>query len=223
MNMKTMPNFADLRTLAYEDPVLFLAQLPEMQDQKEWTPLMEDYFRDHKADLCARDPRLPWKAALQRLIWWLSQENMVLEWNDYQDRKNIMLSIPQEAMHAFACDCAEKSLENVRKAGIETDKRSWKAIEITRAWMQGKASKREVQNAVGAANAARAALDAVDATEYAVAYAVHAADAAACSTAYEAAAYAVHAADAAADASRAAVHAVADTPYAAGRDRKSVV
>ena len=53
-------------------------------------------------------------------------------------------------LHEFACQVAEEALE---KHGV-TDERSWKAIEVKRLWLKGKASDKELKAAWDAAYAA---------------------------------------------------------------------
>ena len=65
-------------------------------------------------------------------------------------------------LHEFACDCATQALERERVAGREPDPRSWRAVEVKRAWLDGKATDAELTAARAAAwvaawDAARAA------------------------------------------------------------------
>lgn len=46
----------------------------------------------------------------------------------------------ERALRLFACDVAESALLAERKAGREPHKDSWRAIEVTRLWLDGKAS-----------------------------------------------------------------------------------
>jgi len=89
-------------------------------------------------------------------------------------------------LHEFACQVAEEALE---KHGV-ADKRSWKAIEVKRLWLKGKASDKELKTAwraaKSAANAAYAA-DAVYAARSAAWYAAYAAWSAARAAAWSAA------------------------------------
>ncbi|KKN58429.1 hypothetical protein LCGC14_0552420 [marine sediment metagenome] len=64
----------------------------------------------------------------------------------------------EKQLHTFACDCAERALKRERKAGREPDARCWKAIEVKRKWINGKATDEELAAAWDAArDAARAA------------------------------------------------------------------
>jgi hypothetical protein len=51
----------------------------------------------------------------------------------------------------FACDCAERALLRERDAGREPDPRSWRAIEISRAYARGEATLEELAAAQAAA------------------------------------------------------------------------
>ena len=125
----------------------------------------------------------------------------------------------------FACWCAERALTARQKVGGKTDLRSWKAIEVTRAWLQGNATIDDVRAARNAAYAAYAA--------YAYAAAAAAANAAAANAAanaYAAAAAAANAAAyaaanaayaAAAAAANAAAYAAANAAYAAANARSN--
>jgi hypothetical protein len=134
------------------------------------------------------------------------------------ERKTLWVADATNALHEFACLCAERELLRRRRAGREPDKRSWAAIEAKRAWLRGeiddKALAAAARDAVDAANAAwAAAVDAADAAAWAAAR--DAVDAAA----WAALAAAVAAADAAAwAAARAAADAAAwDAAWAAAR------
>lgn len=105
------------------------------------------------------------------------------------ERKTLWVADATNALHKFACLCAERELLRQRRAGHEPDKRCWAAIEAKRAWLRG-----EIDDKALAA-AADAARDAARAAAWA---AVNAADAAARDAA-DAAAWAA-ARDAAADA-----------------------
>jgi hypothetical protein len=63
---------------------------------------------------------------------------------------------PQE-QRLFACDCAERALLLERKDGREPDKRSWRAIEVSRQYALGHATDDELTAAMDAAWAAWAA------------------------------------------------------------------
>jgi hypothetical protein len=56
---------------------------------------------------------------------------------------------PQE-QRLFACDCAERALLLERKDGREPDKRSWRAIEVSRQYALGNATAEELNAARGA-------------------------------------------------------------------------
>jgi hypothetical protein len=78
-----------------------------------------------------------------------------------EDRLWVLLRpeiIPETQLHILACHRAEQALLNERKLGHEPDKRSWKAIEVKRAWIEGNASDEDLDAARAAAwDAARAA------------------------------------------------------------------
>ncbi len=87
-------------------------------------------------------------------------------------RKCLWIVDATHALRLWACWCAERALKLERKAGREPDARSWKAIEVTSKYLNGKA---QVDELIAAQNAAAYAADAAaDA-----AYAAYAADAAA--------------------------------------------
>ena len=71
-----------------------------------------------------------------------------------QHRRVIALADCTKTMHEFACWCAEQALEGERKAGCEPDKRLWRAVEVKRLWLRGKASDDELAAARAAARAA---------------------------------------------------------------------
>ena len=54
-------------------------------------------------------------------------------------------------LHEFACWCAEQALKAERKAGRESDKRSWEAIRVKRRWLKGEATDKELAAAGAAA------------------------------------------------------------------------
>ena len=54
----------------------------------------------------------------------------------------------------YACDCAQRALERERTQGREPDPRSWKAIEVSRKFACGEATKAELDAARDAAWAA---------------------------------------------------------------------
>ena len=51
----------------------------------------------------------------------------------------------------YACDCADRALIRERNAGREPDARSWRAIEVARAYARGEASEEELSAACAAA------------------------------------------------------------------------
>jgi hypothetical protein len=57
----------------------------------------------------------------------------------------------------FACDCAEQALVRERCAGREPDPRSWRAIEVSRAYARGEATLEELEAARAEAAAGAAA------------------------------------------------------------------
>jgi hypothetical protein len=121
------------------------------------------------------------------------------------ERKTLWVADATNALHEFACLCAERELLRRRRAGCEPDKRCWAAIEAKRAWLRGEIDDKALAAAADAAWAAArdaaaraAAWDAADAAAWA------AADAA-----WDAADAAWAAADAADAAARAAARAAA--------------
>jgi hypothetical protein len=56
----------------------------------------------------------------------------------------------------FACECAERALERQRADGREPDARSWRALEVTRAFARGEADEAELafayEDAIAAAD-----------------------------------------------------------------------
>lgn len=77
-------------------------------------------------------------------------------------RKVRWMADATRTLHLFAVWCAEHALIRERKAGHEPDQRSWNAIKIKRAWLDGKATDEELAAARDAAedaawDAARAA------------------------------------------------------------------
>ena len=67
-------------------------------------------------------------------------------------------AIDEATLRALACDFAERALNRERDAGREPDPRSWKAIEVARAYARGEASNAERRAAWAAArDAARSA------------------------------------------------------------------
>jgi len=69
-------------------------------------------------------------------------------------------------LRLFACDCAERALRRVRRAGREPDPRSWEAVKVARRFADGKATAKQLDAAraavrdavLDAARAARAAV-----------------------------------------------------------------
>ena len=59
-------------------------------------------------------------------------------------------------LHEFACWCAEQALKAERKAGRESDPRSWNALRVKRLWLKGKSTDKELAAAWAAARAAGA-------------------------------------------------------------------
>lgn len=59
--------------------------------------------------------------------------------------------LPDNLLHTFACDCAERALQQEREHGREPDIRSWEAIRIKRLWINGKTSYEELSTARKAA------------------------------------------------------------------------
>jgi len=62
--------------------------------------------------------------------------------------------IDEKTLRLFACDCAERILKAEQKAERKTDIRSWKAIEVSRLFVYGEATKKELDAARDAAGAA---------------------------------------------------------------------
>jgi len=114
--------------------------------------------------------------------------------------------IPARTLHMLAVEFARAALVREREAGREPDERSWRALDVKLAWLDGKASDEELAAAKAAADAA--ATDAAKAAARATAWA--AADAA-----YWAA---KAAANAAADVAVNATNAATDAAWAAATD-----
>lgn len=53
-------------------------------------------------------------------------------------------TFPDSLLHTFACDCAQRSLMWERKAGIDSDKSTWKATGIKRLWIEEKKTNKEL-------------------------------------------------------------------------------
>lgn len=66
-------------------------------------------------------------------------------------RTVLQMADATRTLHEFAIWCAEQSLLAERKAGREPDPRSWKAIEVKRLWLDGKATDRQLRAAWEAA------------------------------------------------------------------------
>ena len=113
--------------------------------------------------------------------------------------------IPARTLHMLAVEFARAALVREREAGREPDDRSWRALDVKLAWLDGRASSKELEAAKAAADAA--ATDAAKAAARATAWA--AADAA-----YWAAKAAANAADVAVNATNAAT----DAAWAAATD-----
>jgi len=78
--------------------------------------------------------------------------------------------IPLHTLHKLAVEFARAALVREREAGREPDERSWKALDVKLAWLDGKASSKELAAAKAAADAAaKAAADAADDAAMAVA------------------------------------------------------
>jgi len=114
--------------------------------------------------------------------------------------------IPARTLHLLAVEFARAALLKEREAGREPDERSWRALDVKLAWLDGKASDEELEAAKAAADAA--ATDAAKAAARATAWA--AADAA-----YWAA---KAAANAATDVATNATNAATDAAWAAATD-----
>ena len=59
-------------------------------------------------------------------------------------RTVIAMADATRVLHEFACWCAERVLRRCWEAGQESDPRYWKAIEVKRAWLAGKATDEEL-------------------------------------------------------------------------------
>jgi len=120
--------------------------------------------------------------------------------------------LDHRSLVAWACDCAERTLPIFEKKYPE-DKRPRNAIEVTRAWLAGKATLKEVETAADAADADAAAVpyDAFAANSAAIYAAANSATYATCATYANSAA---PAADAAANSATCATYA-AYAAYAA--------
>lgn len=75
---------------------------------------------------------------------------------------------PWQVVVMWACDCAERALLRERSKGREPNERSWKAIEVTRCFLLGRASREELRAA--ARDAYAAAYGAAYAATYGGAY-----------------------------------------------------
>jgi len=62
-------------------------------------------------------------------------------------RAHIWVADAERTLHEFALWCANSALERERKAGLETDERSWQALEIKQLWLNGKATDHEMDAA----------------------------------------------------------------------------
>jgi len=69
--------------------------------------------------------------------------------------------IPLQTLHKLAVEFARTALLKEREAGREPDERSWRALDVKLAWLDGKASDEELEAAI--ADAASAADDAANA------------------------------------------------------------
>ena len=97
--------------------------------------------------------------------------------------------VPARTLHKLAVEFARAALMREREAGREPDERSWRALDVKLAWLDGKASSKELEAAKAAAIAAAdaAQLSACRATAKATAWdACWAAQAAASAAATEA-------------------------------------
>ncbi len=52
--------------------------------------------------------------------------------------------LPVQLVWAFACDCAERALQQERQAGREPDARLWQGLETMRRFLRGEATKEEL-------------------------------------------------------------------------------
>ena len=93
------------------------------------------------------------------------------------ERKTLWVADATNALHEFACLCAERELLRRRRAGREPDKRCWAAIEAKRAWLRGEIDDKALAAAWAAAwdaawaAAVDAAVDAAVAAAWAAAWA----------------------------------------------------
>jgi hypothetical protein len=69
-------------------------------------------------------------------------------------RRVLWMCYAARPLKLWACDCAERALLRERAAGREPDPRSWKGIEIQRAYLDGKATIEELKEAERASSAA---------------------------------------------------------------------
>ena len=79
-------------------------------------------------------------------------------------REVLWMADATRTLHEFACWCEERALTSERNAGREPDPRSWRAIAVKRAWLDGRATDAELDAARAAAwdAAGYAALDALN-------------------------------------------------------------
>ena len=75
--------------------------------------------------------------------------------------------IPARILHMLAVEFARAALMREREAGREPDDRSWRALDVKLAWLDGRASNEELEAAKAAADAAaKAAADATARTTW---------------------------------------------------------
>ena len=87
------------------------------------------------------------------------------------ERKTLWVADATNALHEFACLCAERELLRRRRAGREPDKRCWAAIEAKRARLRGEIDDEALAAAAEAAAEAAARGAAVGAAAEAAAWA----------------------------------------------------
>ena len=176
-----------IRSTLDDSPMVAMMQADSVGDADE-RALTIDYVCQH-----LKIPHGQWdeRIVLARASIWVEAIDPE-DWESWDYRREVLSCFQRPLVVAFAVECAERSLQGERSQGREPDKRSWRALEATKAWFQGEVSDEDVKAAANAAyDAANAAYDAADAAAYAAAAAATVAAAAAATVAY--AAYAAHA------------------------------
>lgn len=126
---------------------------------------MAAHWSDRLAALDACDKAMGWAR---------TQPDFATAWAECQ-RSDWMLWLLDAVQHdapglrLFAADCAERALLAEREAGREPDARSWRAVEVARAFARGEASDDELASARVAARTAAGAATWIGAADAAMA------------------------------------------------------